>query len=323
MLANQMNDNKPTLKSNLLLWFVAIVVITAVVVGIFLSGYKRGISIGGKTPQKPETISASSAKVDLSALRISTPELVAHGKQLFLINCATCHGPEGRGDGERAAELNPKPRNYHTEKFKFGATSPEIFNTVTNGSPGTSMPAFVLLPAEDRWALAHYVRSLIPHPPPDPSEDLAKSTGKTKNISPTTLIPTVAAQVKTGPRIPIKLAMGKLAVLQPTIEKQVPIETERKGFMLYSRHCATCHGAAGDGRVTVDLLRLNPYAYVKSRNLRNPQGAWIKDENFFARTVRSGPPSHLMPGFKNLTESEIELLYQYVKKLVSSQLKTK
>ncbi len=318
-----MNETKPTIKSNLLLWFVAIVVIAAVVVGIFLVGYERGASIGSKTPKKPERVSITAAKVDLNKLRIPTPELVAHGKQLFLVNCASCHGPEGRGNGERAAELNPKPRNYHTEKFKFGATSPEIFNTIANGSPGTSMPAFALLPAEDRWALVHYVRSLIPNPPSDPAEDLAKSAGETKTTSPTTPTPTVAAQVKTGPRIPIKLAMEKLAVPEPTLEKQVPIESERKGFILYSRHCATCHGAAGDGRETVDLLRLNPYAYVKSRNLRNPEGAWIKDQSFFARTVKTGPPSHLMPGFKNLTESEIELLYQYIKKLVSSQLKTK
>lgn len=317
-----MNENKPALKSNLLLWFVAIVVIAAVVVGIFLVGYERGASIGAKTPKKLETASVTSAKVDLSKLRIPTPELVAHGRQLFLVNCASCHGPEGRGDGERAAELNPKPRNYHSEKFKFGATSPEIYKTISDGSPGTSMPAFVLLPAEDRWALAHYVRSLIPHPPPDPAEGSASPNTQTKTTTSTTVAPTVA-EVKTGPRIPIKLAMEKLAVAQLISEKQVPTESWRKGFILYTRHCSTCHGAAGDGRETIDLLRLNPYVYVKSRNLRKPEGAWIKDPSFFARTVKSGPPSHLMPGFKNLTEVEIQLLYEYVKQLVNSQLKNR
>ncbi|OGC77202.1 MAG: hypothetical protein A2145_05325 [candidate division Zixibacteria bacterium RBG_16_40_9] len=305
-----------------MLWFVAIVVIAAVVVGIFLTGYKRGVSTGTKTPKKPETTSVTAAKVDLSRLRIPTPELVAKGKQLFLVNCASCHGPEGRGDGERAAELNPKPRNYHTEKFKFGATSPQIYKTITDGSPGTSMPAFALLPAEDRWTLVHYVRSLIPNPPPDPAEELAKSEGEIKTPTSITPTPTVA-ETKTGPRIPIKLAMEKLALAETPPKAPVKDLSVRQGFVLYTRHCATCHGAAGDGRVTVDLLRLNPYAYVKSRNLRNPQGAWIKDESFFARTVRTGPPSHLMPGFKNLTETEIALLYEYVKNLVNSQLKAK
>lgn len=313
-----MNKTKPTPTSNVLLWFIAMVVIAAVVVGIFLSGYKRGVSVGSKTPRKPETISASSAKVDLSALRISTPELVAKGKQLFLVNCASCHGPEGKGDGERAAELNPKPRNYNTEKFKFGATSPQIYKTLTDGSPGTSMPAFALLPAEDRWALVHYVRSLIPNPPPDPTEELITKGVETKATSTTSVTPTVA-EVKTGPKIPIKLAMEKLAVPQPTSEKQIPVESLHKGFILYTRHCSSCHGAAGDGRETIDLLRLNPYVYVKSRNLRTPEGAWIKDQSFFARTVKTGPPSHLMPGFKNLTDVEIQLLYEYVKKLVQTK----
>src|SRR5262245_2085275 len=33
-------------------------------------------------------------------------------RQLFATVCATCHGPTGQGDGQAAASLNPKPRNY-------------------------------------------------------------------------------------------------------------------------------------------------------------------------------------------------------------------
>ncbi|MDH5513451.1 MAG: cytochrome c [Gammaproteobacteria bacterium] len=34
---------------------------------------------------------------------------LARGKKLFQANCASCHGPTGRGDGPAGAALNPKP----------------------------------------------------------------------------------------------------------------------------------------------------------------------------------------------------------------------
>jgi mono/diheme cytochrome c family protein len=33
----------------------------------------------------------------------------AHGKRVFGQRCATCHGPEGRGDGQNAFNLQPPP----------------------------------------------------------------------------------------------------------------------------------------------------------------------------------------------------------------------
>ena len=38
---------------------------------------------------------------------ISTPELVAKGKEQFSLQCVSCHGAHGQGDGPAAAALNP------------------------------------------------------------------------------------------------------------------------------------------------------------------------------------------------------------------------
>lgn len=36
----------------------------------------------------------------------------AHGKRVFGQRCATCHGPEGRGDGQNAYNLQPPPPDF-------------------------------------------------------------------------------------------------------------------------------------------------------------------------------------------------------------------
>jgi mono/diheme cytochrome c family protein len=36
----------------------------------------------------------------------------SHGQRLFAQRCATCHGPEGRGDGQNAYNLKPPPPDF-------------------------------------------------------------------------------------------------------------------------------------------------------------------------------------------------------------------
>lgn len=90
-----------------------------------------------------------------------SPELVAHGKAVFQSQCAMCHGAEGKGDGVAGQAMNPHPRNFtQTTGWKKARKVTNVFETVTNGLPGTSMSAFGTLPSDDRWGVAHYVLSL-------------------------------------------------------------------------------------------------------------------------------------------------------------------
>jgi high-affinity iron transporter len=82
------------------------------------------------------------------------------GQQLFAQNCATCHGPSGKGDGPAAAALNPKPQDLTDDQWKHGGSPEQIFQTITNGVPGTAMVSWSSLPEADRKALVAYVQSL-------------------------------------------------------------------------------------------------------------------------------------------------------------------
>ena len=52
----------------------------------------------------------------------------AAGKSTFEMNCASCHGNGGKGDGPVGLALDPKPRDFTTGEFKF--------DTDGDGSPG-------------------------------------------------------------------------------------------------------------------------------------------------------------------------------------------
>jgi mono/diheme cytochrome c family protein len=46
----------------------------------------------------------------------------ARGHRVFLQRCATCHGPEGRGDGQNAYNLQPPPPDFQESLAKLSPT---------------------------------------------------------------------------------------------------------------------------------------------------------------------------------------------------------
>ncbi len=92
----------------------------------------------------------------------SSPEALARGKALYegKGTCVNCHGPNGRGDGVAAANLDPSPRNFRHHGFWRHRTEGEVFWVIKNGSPGTGMLPFGgLLTDEEMWTVIRYERS--------------------------------------------------------------------------------------------------------------------------------------------------------------------
>ena len=83
---------------------------------------------------------------------------IARGQDLFLENCAACHGPQGRGDGPAAQSLTTKPADLTAEHI-YGHPDGDLFWWITHGKSGV-MPAFGdVLDENARWNLIDFIHA--------------------------------------------------------------------------------------------------------------------------------------------------------------------
>jgi mono/diheme cytochrome c family protein len=271
---------------------------------------------GGEGATRTET---AAANVDVTTLLQHTPEQVAKGKELFAVNCASCHGSLGKGDGPASAALNPKPRDFTSGYWRYGGGEARVVRTISQGSPGTAMASFANLPLADRFALAHYVRSLGPKLEPDKPEDVAWLGPTSGGAAESTAA--VGAVVATAPTpiIPIEKAMQAIAIPAPAPGVVLTDLEPDAGTSTYRARCASCHGRSGEGGVRTEMLGSDPYAYVITRSLGAPGAAWADDPALFERIVLQATPGYVMPANGDLSRSDVRDLYVHVLKLRARQ----
>lgn len=76
---------------------------------------------------------------------------IREGASLFRANCSPCHGLNARGGG-RGPDLT-------SARWLHGSSDQAIFNTISQGVPGTEMPANNFEDSET-WTLVSYLRSI-------------------------------------------------------------------------------------------------------------------------------------------------------------------
>ncbi len=87
-----------------------------------------------------------------------TLDLIDRGQDRFDIYCAQCHGRVGDGNGMIPARGYRRPPSFHTQTLRT-ATSGHLFDVMTNGF-GAMPPYGTMIPPQDRWAIAAYIRAL-------------------------------------------------------------------------------------------------------------------------------------------------------------------
>jgi DMSO reductase family type II enzyme heme b subunit len=149
--------------------------------------------------------------------RASAPAQAADGQAIYAERCEVCHGAEGDGNGPAAANLDPKPRDFRRGWYKIRTTTSgqlptdeDLVNIISNGMPGTTMPAWEgVLTGEEIVAVATYIKTF--------ARRFERETPQTV---------TLAAKVQSSAE---SIARG------------------REIFAGQAAECAKCHGNAGRG----------------------------------------------------------------------------
>jgi mono/diheme cytochrome c family protein len=270
------------------------------------------------TVNGPPEANAAAERLSLKA------DALAEGSKLFRKNCLQCHNLTGDGRGT-AGNVVPPPRDFRRGVFKFtsaGMAKPrraDLLRTLHTGLPTTAMPAFSLLPEEDRDLLARFVNylsargqvefeTLAALAGPEPPKDVAAFAAER--------VKAVIAEWEKAENAP------PLPGISPQPDDGEPgspnhAAAVRRAFKLFTakadNSCITCHGDFGRKPV----LRYDVWGTVaKPANLteRNAFKGGKRPEDVFAR-IRGGIAAVGMPAHPELTDRQVWDLVRLVQSL--------
>jgi len=232
----------------------------------------------------------------------ASKETLARGQALYARQCASCHGATGRGDGEAAYLLYPKPRDFTLGAFRLTSAKsglpPEedLLRTLERGMPGSAMPPWGHLPRADLAALARVVRHLAVQ---GKAADLAADDS---SIAPAEAQEIAAELLATSDRVSLSPA---------------PTEDEgqlARGKDLYERGCASCHGVDGTGDVP-QRLRDGSGVPVRARDFTRGVFKGGSSTAAIAMRIKAGIPGSPMPA-SDYPDEDIWAIARYVKTLI-------
>ena len=78
---------------------------------------------------------------------------------MFQQKCALCHGDNADGNGARSKGLSGKPANFRSPSWRANVTPEYVYQVLSEGKRGTSMPAWPTLSEDQKWDVIAYVLS--------------------------------------------------------------------------------------------------------------------------------------------------------------------
>lgn len=88
-------------------------------------------------------------------------ETIDAGKKLYARHCASCHGPNGKGDGGMALS-GGTPSDLTDDTWDYGSTDGEIFTAIKEGVSADMLAYKDKLNDKQIWQVVTFLRSIGP-----------------------------------------------------------------------------------------------------------------------------------------------------------------
>jgi mono/diheme cytochrome c family protein len=96
---------------------------------------------------------------------LASDDARARGREIFEKKCALCHGKDADGRGRRRKGLSSEPPNFQSDEWRQSVSPRYLFQVVSEGKRGTSMPGWPTLTETQRWDVVAYVLSIAENGP--------------------------------------------------------------------------------------------------------------------------------------------------------------
>lgn len=238
------------------------------------------------------------------------------GRSVYLKRCVQCHGVNGDGQGPTAASMSPKPRDYRRGVFKFTTTPygykprrEDLVRTVRKGIPGTSMPAFNLIPDKELQAAVDWVLALTHR---GELETMVVYAAKDEEDVDLDAVPDTVSTILAKWQQADEEAQVLALTPQPKFKTE-HIVAGRQAFL--TRGCAKCHGEDGRGQ-TPDNLRgdlKDSWGHpTRAADLTSGMLRGGQEPMDVYRRIVAGINGTPMPGFQQALASEPETIWNLV-----------
>jgi mono/diheme cytochrome c family protein len=291
-----------------LVWLgAAVLLVTGLTAGIFWYGSRAIFAKASSRSTSGSALEALAApKVDPMANVVS----LEHGLAVYNTNCASCHGPEGLGDGpaaeppDPAPAMIPKPRNFSSGWFKIGTTKTglptdeDIAATIRHGMLPSAMPPWVQLTDGEVKSLVLAIRHLA-------------------------IEARVAEKLERDPKFPREKALemahaqldpGPVIVLPP---KPPTFDLDR-GKAFYTANCAACHDPDGRAKLRTDLVD-NDDNPILPRDFASPLFKGGNQIDDIAMRIVRGIPGSPMPANPDISAADLWSTAAYVRAFAQPQ----
>jgi len=248
----------------------------------------------GQVADLPMVKGTLSPPTEIMKYAAATPEMIEKGKSLYTMNCASCHGDQGKGDGVAGASLNPKPRNFHDlNGWTNGPSLTMMYKTLQEGITSRGMASYANLPPEDRLNMIMYIRTFLPDYPPITQVQL-DSLDQTYSLT---------KGVKMPNQIPVKLAMEKMMQQNVSLDQKVAAMVKQNGENKTDSGAVILKGVTSNLTKALTVLALD--------------SSWIQNEMALIKIFDNNPVQN---GFRarasyTLTKAQLTQLHAYLRKL--------